>query len=118
MKGDLMMWLEFLTNFNGVSLFRDPHWASNADVEFFTDAAASIGLGIYVQVKWAQARWGNYFPAETAPNNITFLELFPVVAAVHMFGDSLSRFQMDVLRREVPRAAPSPTPIPGHSWQL
>ena len=87
MKEDLKMWLEFLAKFNGVSLFRDPIWESNADVEFFTDAAASIGLGIYVQGNWAHAKWGNHFPVETAANNITFLELFPIVAAVHMFGE-------------------------------
>ena len=62
-------------------------WTSNGDYEFYTDAAASIGLGIYVKGKWAQARWNGRFRNETSNNNITFLELFPIVAAVNMFGD-------------------------------
>ena len=73
MKGDLYMWLEFLDKFNGVSLFRDMAWTSNGDYEFFTDAAASIGLGIYVKGKWAHARWDGRFKSETQNNNITFL---------------------------------------------
>ena len=87
MKDDLHMWLKFLDRFNGVSLFREVAWTSNGDYEFYTDAAASIGLGIYVKGKWAQARWNGRFKNETSNNNITFLELFPIVAAVNMFGD-------------------------------
>ena len=34
---------------------RDVAWASNGDYKFFTDAAAYIGLGIYVKVKGAHA---------------------------------------------------------------
>ena len=87
MKSDLHMWLKFFDKFNGVSLFRDVAWTSNGDYEFFTDAAASIGLGIYVKEKWAHARWDGHFKNEILNSNITFLELFPIVAAVNMFRD-------------------------------
>jgi hypothetical protein len=39
-----------------VSVFRDLEWLTNEDMEFFTDAAASIGMGIYLNGKWAQAK--------------------------------------------------------------
>ena len=70
------MWREFLEKYYGISDFRDQIWLKNEDMEFFTDAAASIGMGIYMDGKWAQARWGTHFPNETKENNITFLEYF------------------------------------------
>ena len=58
-------------------------------MEFFTDAAASIGMGIYLGGKWAQAKWGTHFPNETSSNNITFLEYFPILVALHIFSDKI-----------------------------
>ena len=52
------MWLTFLESHNGVSVFRDQAEVTNQDLEFYTDAAASIGMGIYMNGKWAQAKWG------------------------------------------------------------
>ena len=73
-------------NYNGVSVFRDQRWLSNEDMELFMDAAASIGMGIYMGGKWAQAKWGTHFPNETSSNNSTFLEYFPILVALHIFG--------------------------------
>ena len=72
------MWLEFLEKYNGVSVFRDLEWLTNEDMELFTDAATSISMGIYLNGKWAQAKWGTHFANETPGNNITFLEYFPI----------------------------------------
>lgn len=44
-KQDLDMWLMFFERFNGVSVFHDRFWVSNADVEIFTDSATGEGLG-------------------------------------------------------------------------
>jgi hypothetical protein len=88
-KGDLNMWLTFLDNYNGVSVFRDQVEITNGELEFFTDAAASIGMGIYLKGKWAQAKWGDHFQAETEGNNITFLEYFPILVALHIFGEEV-----------------------------
>ena len=90
MKADMAMWLEFLENHNGVSLFKDAQWFSNADLELFTDSAASIGLGIYLNGKWAQAKWGNNFTQECSNNNITFLEYFPILVSLHIFRQEMS----------------------------
>jgi hypothetical protein len=83
------MWLEFLEKYHGISVFRDQIWLKNENMEFFTDAAASIGMGIYMDGKWAQARWGKHFPNETRGNNITFLEYFPILVALHIFKDKV-----------------------------
>ena len=46
-------------------------------------------MGIYIGGKWTQAKWGAHFPNETASNNITFLEHFPILVALHIFGDKI-----------------------------
>ena len=56
-KVDLLMWLEFLEHFNGVSPFRHLNWSSNESLELFTDEAVTIGYGDYFGGKWFQARW-------------------------------------------------------------
>ena len=83
------MWLSFLNTHNGVSVFRDQLWVSTPDLELFTDAAGSIGMGIYFKGKWAQAKWGEFFKEEANRNNITFLEFFPILVALHLFGEEL-----------------------------
>ena len=89
MRADLRTWDMFLSQFNGVSVFRDRLWLSNSDIEFFTDSAASIGMGIFVNGKWAQEKWGDNFPVEVKSNNITFLELFPIIVALEIFGTAV-----------------------------
>ena len=53
-KLDLLMWLEFLDHFNGISVFRDRDWQDNDTLELFTDAAASIGFGGFFGGQWFQ----------------------------------------------------------------
>ena len=90
MRADLNMWLSFFENHNGVSLFKDPVWYSKGKFHLYTDAAASQGLGIYLDGQWAQAKWGTHFEKECTANNITFLEYFPILVAIHIFQDNLA----------------------------
>ena len=90
MKADLQMWLTFFENNNGVYLFKDPLWYSQSDFELYTDSAASIGMGIYLDRHWAQAKWGPHFENECSSNNITFLEYFPILVSIHIFQDRLA----------------------------
>ena len=83
---DLMVWLDFVRNFNGVSQFLSTAWEDS--VELFTDAAASIGYGAYFQGKWVQGRW----PPGVLENlpSIVFLEFFPLLVAVLCWGPLLA----------------------------
>ncbi|XP_030834399.1 uncharacterized protein LOC115921248 [Strongylocentrotus purpuratus] len=56
-KADLLAWREFLLHFNGTVCFGDSVWRRNDFFQFYTDAAGSIGFGIYFESRWAQARW-------------------------------------------------------------
>ena len=87
-KADLLAWREFLLHFNGTVCFGDSVWRRNDFFQFYTDAAGSIGFGIYFESRWAQARW----PEEVldAHYSIGFLELFPIVVGVAMWGKRIS----------------------------
>ena len=87
-KADLAAWIEFLCHFNGTVKFSDEVWHGNAFYHFYSDAAASIGFGIYFNGKWAQASW----PEEILIRrySIAFLELFPIVVGVLLWGKQLT----------------------------
>ena len=91
MKDDLKIWLRFLENYNGATVMLEKGWFSNSDLELFTDSAAGKGKGfvIYFEGKWAQARWPSNWENTEILNDITFLELFPVVVAVNIWGPHL-----------------------------
>ncbi len=96
-KMDLVMWLEFLGIFNGVSPFLHRQWQSNEGIDLFTDAAASIGFGGYFNGKWFHAKWAPELLALSP--SIALLEFYPLVVAVYCWGDLLAnhkvRFRCD-----------------------
>lgn len=101
MRQDLNMWRQFFEKFNGISVFYDRHWVSNADVQFFTDSAGGLGLGfgIYFQGRWCRASWPARWHEKGVTKDITFLEMFPIVVALDIWGSELRnkkiKFQCD-----------------------
>ena len=62
----------------------DDDWADNEQLELFTDASCSIGFAAFFQGKWTYGVW----PVDSRlDNDITFKELFPIVVALHLWGD-------------------------------
>ena len=86
-KLDLLMWLTLLRDDNGVTPFLQQDWESSEALEFFTDAAASIGFGVFVGGRWLQGRWPQIFAFQPS---IALLELFPIVVAILCWGPLLS----------------------------
>lgn len=89
MKNDLHVWLKFLDEYNGTTVFLDKFWSSNSDLELFTDSAGGIGFGIVFENRWAQATWPESWKLDATLKDITFLELFPVVVAIEIWGQDL-----------------------------
>ena len=81
-KLDIAVWLEFLTSFNGKSFFLYEEKVSSDSLQLYTDAAASLGYGACYKTKWFFGR----FPIEWRELNITFLELYPIVIALELWG--------------------------------
>ncbi len=84
-KCDLEMWLLFLERHNGVSIIPDQAWLGDSDVQFFTDASGGIGFGGYYRGQWFQGRW----PEQEKERSIAWLEFFPIVVSVVLWGEQL-----------------------------
>ena len=83
---DLAVWKTFFQSHNGKSMFLEDAWYSSSHLKFYTHAAQSFGFGIVFGRKWAYSKW----PSDCTHKNIVFLELFPIVLQVRMWGDSLT----------------------------
>ena len=66
--------------------FLSDRWDNSFRLGLYTDAAASKGYGAIFGKHW----FGGAFPTEWKDFNITFLELFPIVLAVHIWGSHMS----------------------------
>lgn len=90
-KLDLNMWLHFFTNYNGISVFHDRFWSSNDDIQLFTDSAGGegLGFGIFFQGHWCYSAWPDAWHKDGITNDITILELFPIVVATCIWGEEL-----------------------------
>ena len=87
MVQDLIMWKQFLVSHNGITMMLPNEWLDNESLNFFTDSSGSIGFGIIFENAWIAAAWpDNLIIPRT---NIAFLELFPIVMAILIWGPSL-----------------------------
>ena len=80
------MWLTFLDNFNGRAFFLLDRWENSSTLDLYTDAAASKRYGAVFGKHWFRGA----FPVAWHSFNITFLELFPIVLAIHIWGSSMT----------------------------
>ena len=90
-KEDLSMWLQFFKDFNGVSVFHERFWVTNEDVQLYTDSAGGCGLGFgaFFAGKWAAAPWPQSWIDLGITEDITVLELFPLLVCIHIWGPEL-----------------------------
>ena len=86
-KGDLRMWLVFLREFNGISVFQDQLWVGAADLQLYTDASGEIGFGGFLSGSWFQDRWPEIVLREG--RSIAWKEFFPIVVAVVLWGHKM-----------------------------
>ena len=84
-KEDLRMWLVFLQDFNGVSIFQDQMWLGGEDAKIFTDASGVIGFAGFLDGRWFQGHW----PENVLGHSIAWKEFFPIVTAVCLWGQLL-----------------------------
>ena len=85
-RTDLEMWCIFLRQFNGTSIIPDQAWVEGQDLDLYTDASGQIGFGGYYRGRWFQGRWPN---EEVKTLSIAWLEFFPIVVAVTVWGEGL-----------------------------
>ena len=84
-KNDLLLWQEFLTGFNGRSFFLSDQWSNSHQLNLYTDASGALGFGSVFGKHWCYGQW----PDSWRHRNIAFLELYPIVLSLHLWGDNM-----------------------------
>ena len=85
-RADLRMWEEFLSGFNGSAFFQHRSWTDSNTLSLYTDSSQTIGYGAIFGRDWFFGEW----PSRWKTYNITFLELYPIVASVHTWAHLIS----------------------------
>lgn len=88
LKADLSIWLKFIQNFNGHSIWQED-FVSADSLNLFTDAAGSVGYGAYFNGLWSAEVWPDRWFQLNLHRNILLLELFPVLVAIEVWGEFL-----------------------------
>ncbi len=84
-RDKLRLWIMFLKQCNGISLFHNNLVASPIDIKLFTDAAPSIGFGGFYQGRWFTYPW----PAQLQDSlqSSALFELYPLLVAAFLWGN-------------------------------
>ncbi len=82
-RKDLRVWEVFLDSFNGVSLYKEQLFLKEDVCHFYTDASKNLGCGAVFGRHWFSLHWPSIWWTE---QNITFLELVPIVLALEAWG--------------------------------
>ena len=85
-RQDILVWLKFLEHFNGKTFFLHEKWLLARPLTLYTDAAGSKGYGAIFGTHWLYGEW----PESWKTLNIAFLELFPIVIALRVWGCNMS----------------------------
>ena len=83
-KPDLGVWWEFFLYFKGRSFFMDDSFFTGDYLQLYTDAVGGIGYGALCGAEWFCGKW----PVAWRLFNIAVLELYPIMAAVRVWGAS------------------------------
>ena len=79
---DLNMWKAFLAGWNGHSFFLDSTITPSPDMDLYSDAFGTIGIGGYFKGKWFQGRWPPHMQLNKDRGiSIEWQELFPIIVA-------------------------------------
>ena len=85
-RADMSAWHTFTSTFNGVAMFIDNTWVSSDSMKLYTDTATTQGFAAVLGARWFNGR----FPVIWQSYNIAVLELYPIVAALELWGHLLA----------------------------
>jgi len=103
MREDILMWIQFIEDFNGVVHIPNKVWLDNSVIHLYTDSAggATLGCGCYFGGNWAYCPWPVQWQGQPILSDITFLEMVPVLLAIWLWGvflrDRKIKFHIDNL---------------------
>ena len=86
-KLDMEAWFSFLENFNDRRFFLNDVWVFSDKLLLYTDASGTIGNAAVFGSQWFAVRWHKSFSSA----DICFLELLPIMLAVEIWGEKMSK---------------------------
>lgn len=91
-RSDLTFWSKLCDNWNGISFFYEEDIETSVKLQFFTDAAPSVGFGGIFNKQWFAERWPKELK-ELAPSiqSTALMELYPIVIACLLWADQWTR---------------------------
>lgn len=92
-KADLKVFFDFLSKFNGISFYREQMFLQPNVKDIFSDAAKSLGYGALLDNEWFSVAWPSQFWKN---QNITWLELIPIVIALNTWGPKLTNMVVKI----------------------
>jgi len=94
-RADIHCWLQFLSHYNGTTLFLDNHWTHSEAINLYSDAASTKGYSVVLGDRWVAGS----FPPSWDELHITLKELYPITIALLLWGPELAnkkvRFHTD-----------------------
>jgi len=88
-RHDIDMWLRFLNNWNGVSVFYDIGVTMAPDMHLYTDASSTVGFGGFFNGEWFAERWPPSVISELQKQytiSMAYMELYPIVVSAILWG--------------------------------
>ena len=85
-KLDLLIWRQFLLNYNFKTFLLDFRWITSPQLHLFTDAASTLGFGGVFGSHWFHGLW----PQACKNKNIALMELYPICLSFYLWGPCLA----------------------------
>ncbi|XP_054839956.1 uncharacterized protein LOC129332750 [Eublepharis macularius] len=89
MRADIEVWEEFLSSFNGIIFWRE-ELLVGAQLQVASDASGSTGFGVFFRGHWCAEQWPREWDESEVVRDLTFLEFFPILVAVFLWGHELA----------------------------
>ena len=86
-RNDLLVWLVFLQEFNGVTYIPERVCLTSDSLRLFTDASGSAHLGAasFLDGQWCFLPWPKAWGNHAVLKDLTFLEMVPVLLAIFLW---------------------------------
>ena len=86
-RADLYTWQICLQSFKGKSVFLEQKSLSSQTIKLCTDASSELGFAVVFWKNWVAGSGHKHFTSD----DITLLELYPLVLAAELFGKCLAK---------------------------
>ena len=91
-REDLLIWLEFLNDFNGRAMFLSSATDSPQVLNLGSDSSGSWGCGAIFEEEYFSLEW----PSSIPRNNLALLEFYPIVLATHVWVSKMSNKSISI----------------------